>query len=326
VTRSSGASSAPEPVGPTGPIALVGPTASGKTAVGILLAEALGTEIIGCDSRQVYRRLDIGSAMPTPAERLRVRHHLVDVADPAERFSAARYRDAVQALLPAFAAADRAPLFVGGTGLYLRAALEGLCPAPPALPGLRRWIAAIGQELPGGLHPLLARVDAAAAARIHPNDRFRLNRALEVFYLSGKTLTEHQQRHRDGRTTPVVRMFAIDLPAPEIRRRINQRLDLMLAAGFLEEARSLLTAGLDPALPALRAVGYPELFAHLRGETTLETAVEAIRRATWQYARRQLTWFRGVRHLTWIPASGATSEADLAGAILRQLHDERGRP
>jgi tRNA dimethylallyltransferase len=292
----------------------------------MFLAEALDTEIIGCDSRQVYRRLDIGSAKPTPVERRRVRHHLVDVADPAERYSAARYREEVVALLPAFAARARAPLFVGGTGLYLRAALEGLCPAPPALPGLRRWITAIGRTLPGGLHPLLARVDAEAAARIHPNDSFRLNRALEVYYLSGKTISEHQRRHRDGRPSSVVRIFAIDLPGAEIRRRINQRLEAMMADGFLEEARILLAEGIDPALPALRAVGYPELFAHLRGETTRDTALEAIRRATWQYARRQLTWFRGVRHITWIPAAAGTSAADIAGAILRQLHDEGETP
>ena len=325
MTKSNAASRAPEHAAPA-PIALVGATATGKTAVGIFLAEALDTEIIGCDSRQVYRRLDIGSAKPTPAERLRVRHHLVDVADPAERYSAARYRDAVLALLPAFAAAARAPLFVGGTGLYLRAASEGLCPAPPALPGLRRWITAIGQTVPGGLHPLLARVDATAAARIHANDSFRLNRALEVFYLTGKTLTEHQQRHRDGRPASAVRIFALDVPGAEIRRRINQRLDAMMAAGFLEEARNLFGEGIDPALPAFRAVGYPELFAHLRGETTLDTALEAIRRATWQYARRQLTWFRGVRHVTWIPAAAGTSEADLAGVILQRLHDERQKP
>ena len=325
MTRSSGVSSAPE-IGAPGPIALVGATATGKTDVGMLLAEALDTEIIGCDSRQVYRRLDIGSAKPTPAERRRVRHHLVDVADPAERYSAARYREDVVALLPAFASRARAPLFVGGTGLYLRAALEGLCPAPPALPGLRRWITAIGQTLPGGLHPLLGRVDVTAAARIHPNDGFRLNRALEVYYLSGKTLSEHQQQHRDGRPASAVRIYAIDLPGAEIRRRINSRLDAMMAAGFLDEARSLLAAGIDPALPALRAVGYPELFAHLRGETTLDTALEAIRRATWQYARRQLTWFRGVRHLTWIPAAAGTAAADIAGAILQQLHDEGETP
>lgn len=325
MTRSSGASSAPEGVAPLA-VALVGATASGKTAVGMFLAEALDTKIIGCDSRQVYRRLDIGSAKPTLDERLRVHHYLVDVADPTELYSAARYRDAVQTLLPAFAAGARVPLFVGGTGLYLRAALEGLCPAPPALPGLRRWITAVGRSLPGGLHPLLASVDPAAAARIHPNDSFRLNRALEVYYLSGKTLTEHQLLHRDGRPSSAVRIFAIDLPGADIRRRINQRLDLMLAAGFLEEARTLLAEGIDPALPAFRAVGYPELFAHLRGETTLDTALEAIRRATWQYARRQLTWFRGVRHVTWIPASSETAAADLAGVILRQLRDEGATP
>lgn len=302
-------------------IALVGATATGKTAVGMLLAEALDTEIIGCDSRQIYRRLDIGSAQPTPAERRRVRHHLVDVADPTEPFSAARYRDAVLALLPAFASRGRTPLFVGGTGLYLRAALEGLCPAPPALPGLRRWITAIGRTLPGGLHPLLARVDAAAAARIHPNDGFRLNRALEVFYLSGVTLTEHQRRHRAARASSPARIFAIDLPGAEIRRRIDQRLEAMMSAGFLEEARSLLDAGLDPGLPALRAVGYPELFAHLRGETTLDTALAAIRRNTWQYARRQLTWFRGEPQVTWVPAAAETSEMEIAAFISRRLYD-----
>ena len=325
MTKSSGASSAPE-AGAPGSIALVGATATGKTAVGVLLAEALGTEIIGCDSRQVFRRLDIGSAKPTPAERRRVTHHLVDVADPAEHYSAARYRDAVLALLPSFACRARVPLFVGGTGLYLRAALEGLCPAPAALPALRRWITAIGRTFPGGLHPLLAHVDAAAAARIHPNDSFRLNRGLEVFYLTGQTLTEHQRRHRDERPSSAVRIFAIDLPGAEIRRRIARRLDAMMAAGFLEEARRLLDEGLDPGLPAMRAVGYPELFAHLRGETTLDSALEAIRRATWQYARRQLTWFRGEQQVTWIPAAAEEPEAALAAAILRRLGDEGRLP
>lgn len=324
MTRSSGASSAPEPDVPA-PIALVGATASGKTAVGLLLAEALDTEIVGCDSRQIYRRLDIGSAKPTPAERARVRHHLVDVADPGERYSAARYRDAVVALLPAFARRSRSALFVGGTGLYLRAALEGLCPAPPALPGLRRWITAIGRTCPGGLHPLLARVDPRAAARIHPNDGLRLNRALEVFYLSGLPLSEHQRRHRDLRPPSAARIFAIDLPGEVLRGRIDRRLDGMMAAGFLEEARSLLDAGVDPALPAMRAVGYPELFAYLRGQTTLDAALEAVRRATWQYARRQLTWFRAERRLTWIAAGAATSASALAELILERLAGERRR-
>ena len=319
MTRSSGASSAPESDSPA-PVAIVGATATGKTAVGILLAEALGAEIIGCDSRQVYRRLDIGSAKPTPAERARVRHHLVDVADPDERYSAARYRDAVRALLPDLAARGRRPIFVGGTGLYLRAASEGLCPAPPGIPGLRRWLAALAGTVPGGLHPLLARVDAPAAARIHPNDRFRLTRALEVFYLSGRTITEHQR----GQTKPAgyqPRAFAIELDGAAVRRRIDRRLDAMMEAGFLEEARGLLESGIDPGLPALRAVGYPELFSHLRGEMTLDESLAAIRRASWQYARRQLTWFRAEPGVEWIPAAAETSAAGLAETIIRRLGD-----
>jgi tRNA dimethylallyltransferase len=283
----------------------------------VLLAEALDTEIIGCDSRQVYRRFDIGSAKPTPAERARVRHHLVDVADPGERYSAARYRDAVLALLPAFARRARPPLFVGGTGLYLRAAIHGLCPAPPGLPALRRWIVALAETLPGGVHQLLRRVDPPAAARIHPNDRYRLVRALEVFHLTGRPLTEHQGRHCAGPRAEPARVFAIELPAEEIRRRIAQRLHAMLTAGLLDEVRRLARSGLDPALPALRAVGYPQLFAHLRGETSLDEALAAVRRATWQYARRQLTWFRAEPGVTWIPA-GADA-AGIAADILRRL-------
>jgi tRNA dimethylallyltransferase len=321
VTRSSGASSAPEAAVPA-PVAIVGATATGKTAVGIHLAEALGAEIIGCDSRQVYRRLDIGSAKPTAAERARVRHHLVDVADPGERYSAARYRDAVRALLPDLASRGRRALFVGGTGLYLRAASEGLCAAPPGLPGLRRWLSALAETTPCGLHSLLERIDAPAAARIHSNDRFRLIRALEVFYLSGRTLTEHHRGHRAARSGNPARTFAIDLDGAAIRRRIDRRLDAMMAAGFLEEARGLLEAGIDPALPALRAVGYPEIFSHLRGERTLDDALAAVRQATWHYARRQLTWFRAEPGITWIPADAATPAEELAVAILCRLAEE----
>lgn len=298
---------------------LVGATASGKTAVGILLAERMGTRIIGCDSRQIYRRLEIGTAKPTPAERARVHHHLVDVADPRETFSAARYRDAVLSLLPGFAADGRTPLIVGGTGLYLRAALEGLSPAPEALPGLRRWLAALARTLPGGLHPLLARVDSAAAARIHPNDRYRISRALEVYYLSGRTLTERMNLRRHGRPALAARIFAIRLEGPELRRRIDQRLGAMMAAGFLDEARGLLEDGLDPDLPALRSVGYPELFAHLRGQITLDAALERIRRATWQYARRQLTWFRAEPGVAWIQAGPSTTAERIADAVLLGL-------
>jgi len=322
VPRSSAASSAPDRDLPA-PIALVGATATGKTAVGILLAEALDTEVIGCDSRQVYRGLDIGTAKPTAAERARVRHHLVDVADPRERFNAARFRECALALFAACHDAGRPPLLVGGTGLYLRATLEGLCSAPPGDAGLRRWLKGLAESLPDGLHPLLARVDPPAAARLHPNDRFRIIRALEVFYLGGEPLSERHCRHRSSQRPAAARVFAIDLPAPELRRRIDQRLETMLADGFLDEARRLLEGGLDPSLPALRAVGYPELFAHLRGETTLAAASDAIRHATGQYARRQRTWFRAVPGVVWISGAGARPAEAIAGDILDLLRPDR---
>jgi tRNA dimethylallyltransferase len=318
VPRSSAASSAPEG-GAHAAIALVGATATGKTAAGILLAEARGTDIIGCDSRQVYRRLDVGTAKPTPAERARVRHHLVDVADPRERYSAARYREEARAHIVAARRAGRPPLLVGGTGLYLRAATEGLCAAPAAAPALRRWLQTLGHTLPGGLHPLLSRVDPAAAGRIHANDRYRIVRALEVFYLAGDTLSERQRRHRSTRGQPGPRVFAIDLPAAELRLRIGQRLAAMLAGGFVDEVRRLRDEGLDPALPALRAVGYPEMFAHLRGDTTREETVTAIERSTWQYARRQLTWFRSLPGGSWIPGGSGRTPADVATDILERL-------
>jgi tRNA dimethylallyltransferase len=321
VPKSSAASNAPDG-GSRRPLAVVGPTASGKTGVGILLAEALGTEIIGCDSRQVYRRLDIGTAKPTAGELARVPHHLVDVVEPTERFSAADFRAAVLPLLVACAASGRPALFVGGTGLYLRAALAGLSPAPPALPLLRRWLGALAGDLPGGLHPLLARVDPDAATRVHRNDSYRLIRALEVHHLCGEPLSALHRRHRAASRAIPVRAFAIDLPPRELQRRIERRLTGMLEAGLLEEVRGLLEEGLDPSLPALRAVGYPELFAHFRGETSLDDAIEAIRRATWQYARRQLTWFRALPEITWIAGGDGIPEESIAAEILGRLRRE----
>lgn len=296
-------------------IALVGPTASGKTEIAITIAQALGTEIINVDSRQIYRRLDIGTAKPTPDQIRRVRHYLIDLADPDEPFSAGSYRKEVAKLLPGFDERGAVPFFVGGTGFYLKAVLEGLCPAPPASTDLRRWLKSAAAFPAGGLHSLLQRIDPDAAAKIHPHDSYRLTRALEVYYLTGEKLSSRQERHRFADRPFQAMVIGIKRTQEELKSRISRRLETMLEAGFTGEVAGLLEAGYDPALPSLRAVGYPQMIAHVLGETSLEEAREKILRATWQYARRQMTWFRAVPDITWIEADPGLEDEVLAGKI-----------
>jgi tRNA dimethylallyltransferase len=300
-------------------VALAGPTASGKTGIALHLASSLGTEVISADSRQIYRRLDIGTAKPTASELKEVPHHLVDFVNPTEKYSVGDYRRAVEELLPRFEEAGMIPLFVGGTGLYLKAVLEGLCPAPPASGELRLWLQRASRFPSGGLHELLRRVDAEAARRIHPNDTYRLTRALEVYYLTGETLSARQGRHRFAERPFDALTVALRRSREDLRERIDRRLEMMMASGFADEVARLLEEGLDPSLPAFRAVGYPQMVRHIRGEATLQETLEEIRRATWQYARRQMTWFRGMEDIVWIDAEPGSSDEDLAGEILSLL-------
>jgi tRNA dimethylallyltransferase len=297
-------------------IALVGPTASGKTGLALLVAESLGTEIIGVDSRQIYRRLDIGTAKPTPAQIRRVPHHLIDLVDPEERYSVGQYRRDVLALLPRFEETGRVPFFVGGTGLYLKAVLQGLCPGPEANLDLRRWLQKAAAYPAGGLHSLLQRIDPESARRIHENDSYRLTRALEVYYLTGETLSDRQKRHRFSDRPFQAVVVGLTRDKAALKERISRRIEEMLDAGFDREVASLLEDGYDPSLHSLRAVGYPQMIEHLRGEKGLDKAVEEIRKATWQYARRQLTWFRGVSEVRWLSAGPGRSDESLAEEII----------
>lgn len=300
-------------------VALVGPTASGKTSIALHLAGSLGTEIISVDSRQVYRRLDIGTAKPTPTQLRRAVHHLVDIVDPEERFNVGDYRREVERLLPRFDSQNMIPLFVGGTGLYLKAVLEGLCPAPSASGELRSWLERASRYPAGGLHELLVRIDPESAQRIHPNDTHRLTRALEVYYLTGETLSARQGRHGFGEQPFNAVLCGVRRSREDLRNRIDRRLDQMLSAGFAEEVARLLEEGFDPALPAFRAVGYPQMIRHVQGSISLDEAAAEIRKATWQYARRQMTWFRGVDRLIWIDAAPGAEEEHLAAEVLSLL-------
>jgi tRNA dimethylallyltransferase len=292
---------------------LAGPTAAGKTALALELAERCGAEIVSADSMQVYRRLDVGTAKPTPAERARVPHHVIDVVEPDEPFDAIRYRDLADEAIGRIVASGRRVLVVGGTGLYLRVLLHGLADLPPPDPQARRRLEAEADAAgDAALHARLAAVDPAAAARIHPADRFRIVRALEVFEASGRPISALQAEHRFAEPRYPHRVVALDVPRDELRRRILGRARGMIAAGLLDEVRALLDAGLSPNLRPLRAFGYREPVRVVLGQRPEAGLAEAIAADTARYARRQATWLRSEREVEWLPPDPAAIAARLA--------------
>ena len=301
-------------------IALMGPTASGKSAYAIALARRLGGEIVSVDSALVYRGLDIGAAKPTAQERAQVAHHLVDVCDPWQAFSAAEFARAARAAIDGILARGRLPVLAGGTGLYFRALLDGLSEMPEADPGVRAALAAEAAERGwAALHAELARVDPEAAARIHATDAQRIQRALEVYRLSGRAISDWQRNARTARLP--LRVLKLVLAPPQralLHARIEARFDAMLAAGFLDEVRRLralpaLAAHPRPLeLPALRAVGYRQAWEHLDGASSpAEFRARAIA-ATRQLAKRQYTWLRGELDARWFDPAGQAAALDAA--------------
>lgn len=291
-------------------IALVGPTGSGKTRLSLELAAAWGAEIVNCDSRQVFRGLDIGTAKPTAAERAGVPHHLFDVVAPDAPFDAARYAALARAAIDAIAARGRRVVVVGGTGLYLKALRYGLFAGPPAAAALRARLLAEEAAAPGTLRARLAARDPVTAARLHPRDRVRIVRALEVLELTGRPLSAWHGQHAFAGGALAMRVIGLASEREALYARLDARCAAMLAAGLLDEIRALTARGYGPELPALRSIGYRQMGAHLRGECDLETALAAMRRATRQFAKRQLTWFRADPTVEWVAADTA------AGALL----------
>jgi tRNA dimethylallyltransferase len=306
-------------------VAIVGPTAAGKSALGISLAEHFGGEVVCCDSTQVYRRFDIGTGKVLPAERHGIAHHLMDLLEPDDVFTAGDYRRRALDVLEDLQRRGELPIFTVGTGLYLRALLEGLSDAPTRSDELRerlRRIAATrGHE---HLHAALARLDPAAAARIAPPDVAKIIRALEVRLLSGKPITE---LHASGRPAlEGYRAIKVGLAPPRaaLYQRIECRVDAMLAAGWLAEVKRLDSAGISPGCKPFQFIGYSDLRAHLAGVITLDAAVAAIRQATRRYAKRQLTWFRKEQGVRWFEGFG-DDPAVCSGAI-EYLTEQPGHP
>ena len=302
-------------------LALMGPTASGKSALALALAERLGGEVVSVDSALVYRGLDIGAAKPTRAEQAQVRHHLLDVRDPWQPYSAAEFASDARRAIADVLARGRLPILAGGTGLYFRALIEGLAEMPEADEAMRAAIAAdAGERGWAALHAELAAVDPEAAARIHATDAQRIQRALEVHRLSGRPISAWQREARGARL-PVNVLKLVLAPADRavLHARIAGRFDAMLEAGFLDEVRALralpeLAAHPHPLdLPALRAVGYRQAWAFLDGASTPAEFRERAIAATRQLAKRQWTWLRGELDARWFDP--ATQRTELEAAV-----------
>lgn len=306
-------------------ILLMGPTGAGKSDAALALAERFPVEIVSVDSALVYRGLDIGAAKPSAATRAKTIHHLIDICDPSERYSVSQFLDDATRVMCEIEARGRTPLLVGGTMLYARALQSGLAALPPADAAIReRLTHRAEREGWPALHQALARIDPESAARIQPADGQRIQRALEVFELTGVPLTRlHAEDLRGASARSFLKLVLGPPDRHALDRRLTERFDAMLQAGLLEEVRALFERGdLDASLPAIRAVGYRQLWAHLAGECRLETARDEAIRATLKLAKRQYTWLRAEPGAAWL-GCGREAETTLARQVADWLGQHR---
>jgi tRNA dimethylallyltransferase len=281
-------------------IVIAGPTCVGKTSTAIALAKSMGAQIVSADAMQVYRHMNIGTAKPTQEELAEVTHHLIDVVEPDEPFTAARFRTMAAAVIKRLHR-ERIPVFVvGGTGLYIRALTKGLFRAgentEAARTRLRQEVQTLGTTT---LYERLSAVDPAAAAKIHPNDTYRITRALEVFEATGRPISQHHRAHGFSDAPYRVIKIGLFLDREVLYDQINSRVDRMLASGFLDEVKGLLARGYGPGLKAMQSIGYRHAIAYLEGTTSWEEMIELFKRDTRRYAKRQLTWFRSDDEIIW---------------------------
>lgn len=295
---------------------LSGPTASGKSRLGIVLARAIDAEIVSLDSMAVYREMDIGTAKPGLEEHGGIPHHLIDIRNPEDEFTIAEYVALAHEKIEQILARGKKCLFLGGTPLYLKAMLRGLFEGPEADHVRRAELEREAENQPPEfLHEMLAKIDPVAAVRLHPNDRRRLIRAIEVFEKTGIPISRMQREFETGTPAENCRVYVLDWPRKILHGRINRRVDDMMALGFLEEAEKLKNRVPPPGKTAMQAVGYRELFDYLDGKTDLSTAVELIKQTTRQFAKRQMTWFRSLCECRMIPMH----EGDSAEEILKKM-------
>lgn len=290
-------------------IAIVGPTAVGKTSLAIGLASLLHSQVISGDSMQVYRYMDIGTAKPSPLEQGGIRHHLIDIKEPQENFSLAEFVQLAGKCIHSLDSQGIIPILAGGTGLYIKALLEGYTLNPAAAaPSIRaRWQALAEERGDAYLHQYLNSVDHLTAAKVHPHDRRRLIRALEIYTITGYPPSTYLANQRLELQYDAA-VVGLSMPRTLLYERIDKRVDLMLARGLVGEVAALLVRGIPPQATAMQAIGYKEMVAYLQGRISFTTAVAAIKRASRRYAKRQMTWFRRMPYIHWFDATGKEQE------------------
>ena len=300
-------------------VVITGPTATGKTRLSVELAKKFGGEIVSADSMQIYRGMDIGTAKVTHTEMQGVTHHMIDIADPTEVYSVSRYVEDANKAVQDILARGRLPIIAGGTNLYIDSLISGLDFAERAEDNaLRERLNAQYDELGGeAMIATLRGFDPERAAKLHPADKRRIVRAIEIYTLTGETITAHDERTKLLPPRYASRRFALTWKRREtLYERIRQRVDDMMTAGLAEEVERLLQSGLSEKSTAMQAIGYKEIAAALRGECTMADAVETVKRESCRYAKRQLTWLRRDRELVWLPREDYPTEDSLLAAVL----------
>ncbi len=293
-------------------VILLGPTCVGKTEASVILAEKMGAEIISADSMLVYRGMDIGTAKPSRELRARIKHHLIDICEPVEEFSAGRFREECRKIIEASHRKEIIPLIVGGTGLYIRSLTKGLFNAPSADWDLRERLLKIEKERKGSLYEYLRESDPVAAMRIMPSDIRRIIRAIEVFLKTQKKITELQRSLTEPLPYRYIKI-GIKRERKELYRMIEERIDNMVSKGLFDEAESIWK--MNPSRTVMQAIGYKEIFAYLRREIEKEEAVRLIKKRTKLYAKRQFTWFKKEEGIHWIDVTGIYSPEIIAEKI-----------
>lgn len=298
-------------------VVLLGPTAVGKSRIAVQVAKAFRTEVLTADSRQVYRGMDIGTDKPTLEERQGVPHRLIDVANPDESFNTGWYRRAALEEINRSYREGRIPFVVGGTGLYIRTLVRGLCSAPQADPALRTELQQLRDEQgPGALYAELLRIDPESASRLHPNDESKVMRAVEIYRLSGRPVSAMHQEHRFQDVPFTTLLIGLQRDRASLYRRIEQRIDWQLAHGMVEETRALLDRGYGRHLGSMKGLGYRQVAAYLSDEYDYEEMVYRFKRDTRHFAKRQMTWFRKEPGVVWLSVAEQEAPESTVGQVV----------